>query len=97
MTQRNTASQTQAPGTPRTGGGYWLKKYILGIVAIFSVFTYVIIVYLTSMNIVHYLWAYSRIQSENEAQVEGTGHQMYQVRETAVVIQFDDQIVEEIS
>ena len=55
LTQRNTMSQTQAPGTLRTGGGYQLKKYILGVIEIFSVFTYIIIVYLTSMNIVHYL------------------------------------------
>ena len=43
---------------------------VLGAVTIFLVSTYVVIVYVTSMNIVHYLSAYSRVQSVNECETE---------------------------
>src|SRR5258706_14930512 len=49
-------------------------------VAIFSVSAYLIIVYVTSMNIIHSLSTHSRVQSENLREIE-----LYSARESAVV------------
>ena len=53
---------------------------VSGVVAIFLVSAYVLIVYATTMNILFSLLAYSCVQSENERKTE-----QYSARESAVV------------
>ena len=50
-------------------------------VAIFSVSAYLIIVYVTSINIIHSLSTHSRVQSESAREIE-----LYSARESALII-----------
>jgi len=51
-------------------------------VAIFSVSAYLIIVYVTSINIIHSLSTHSRVQSENPREIK-----LYSACESALIVQ----------